>query len=98
MSSSFLMMFALPSVRVDLLFVSIMGFLFLVIITVWIMNSRRKILALRPQSLFEQQLVKRIVRHPLTLRDKCLFRSFDRVEKQRRMAYYNHLNRFSQYF
>ncbi|GEM_PF-2718263 len=98
MSSSYLMMFALPSVRVDLLFVSIMGLLFLVIFMVWMTNSRRKTLALRPQSLFEQQLVKRMVRQPLTLRDKCLFRSFSRVEKQRRMAYYNHLNRFSQYF
>lgn len=98
MPSSSLMWFAFPSVRVDLWFAIIFGLLLLAVFTAWQMSSRQKILHLRPKSLFEQQLTERIIRRPLTLRDKCLFRSFNRVEKQRRVEYYNHLNRFSQFF
>ena len=98
MSSSSLLWLAFPSGRVDLWFVIIFGLLLLVVYTAWQMTSRGKTLRLRPQSLFEKRLVERVIQHPLTLRDKCLFRSFNRVEKQRRVEYYNHLNRFSQFF
>ena len=98
MASSLVMMFAYPSMRVDLLFASILGLLFLAVFTVWLAASRQKTTHLRPKSLFEQQLINRIIRRPLTLRDRCLLRSFSRIEKQRRTDYYNHLNRFSQYF
>ncbi|HQH74126.1 MAG TPA: hypothetical protein PK360_18770 [bacterium] len=98
MSSSYLVWLALPGGHLDYWAAIVLGLILVAGYMAWQTAARQKTLHLRPQSLFEKQLVERIIRRPLTLRDKCLFRSFNRVEKQRRVEYYNHLNRFSQFF